>query len=121
MKRANIIVAVFLVFILSACSTTGNFKIPDNSQLYIYNRPDPVKIEANGKATTSPFFWTAAGVPPDGGIPYTLKKGNETVKEGKLRANIRVISFIWPPFAIIYWPVGFNPNVTYDLVNDTQQ
>jgi len=27
---------------------------------------------------------------------------------------------IWPPFALIYWPLGYHPDITYDLVNDVQ-
>jgi hypothetical protein len=38
-----------------------------------------------------------------------------------LRTKFRTVSIFWPPFAAIYWPMGFNPNVTYDLVNDTQE
>ena len=27
---------------------------------------------------------------------------------------------IWSPFALIYWPLGYHPDITYDLVNDAQ-
>ena len=27
---------------------------------------------------------------------------------------------IWPPFDLIYWPLGYHPVITYDLVNDVQ-
>jgi hypothetical protein len=81
----------------------------------------PVDIKADGKVTTTPFFWTAAGMPPGGGIPYSLEKDGKTIKDGRLRANFRVVSIFWPPFALIYWPMGFNPEITYDLVNDTQE
>ncbi|MGZ5602355.1 MAG: hypothetical protein ACXWFX_17320, partial [Methylobacter sp.] len=74
-----------------------------------------------GKVTTKPFFWTAAGIPPEGGIPYRLEKGGKVVKEGKLRTKFRTVSIFWPPFAAIYWPMGFNPDITYDLVNDKQE
>jgi len=112
----------FVLFIMvSGCSTTGSFKVPEDSKLYIYKRPDPVEIKDDGKVTTTPFFWTAAGIPPDGGIPYRLEQDGKTIKDGRLRANFRVVSIFWPPFALIYWPMGFNPNITYDLVNDTQE
>jgi hypothetical protein len=106
---------------LSACTTTGHFKVPEGSQLYIFERPQPVDIKANGEVTTKPFFWTAAGIPPGGGVPYRVKKNGETLKEGRLRAKFRVVSLFWPPFAAIYWPMGLNPDITYDLINDKQE
>lgn len=118
-KKIYLALAV-LVFI-TGCSTVGTFKVPADSELYIYKRPEPVKIEAGGKVTTKPFFWTAAGMPPGGGIPYRLEKNGKVLKEGKLRAKFRVASIFWPPAALIYWPIGFNPDITYDLVNDTQK
>ena len=27
---------------------------------------------------------------------------------------------IWPPLALIYWPLGYHPDITQDLVNDVQ-
>lgn len=118
MKRIAILLMLLMV---SACTTTGHFKVPEGSQLYIYKRPQPVDIKANGEVTTKPYFWTAAGIPPGGGVPYRLEKNGETIKEGKLRAKFRVVSIFWPPFALIYWPMGLNPDITYDLVNDTQE
>lgn len=118
MKRIAILLMLLMV---SACTTTGHFKVPEGSQLYIYKRPEPVDIKANGEVTTKPYFWTAAGIPPGGGVPYRLEKNGETIKEGKLRAKFRVVSIFWPPFALIYWPMGLNPDITYDLVNDTQE
>lgn len=110
-----------LLILLTGCSTTGHFKTPDGSQLYIYKRPQPVQITGNGDVTTTPFFWSAAGLPPSGGIPYKLEKNGQVLKEGKLRAKFRVVSVFWPPFSIIYWPIGFNPDITYDLINDKQE
>lgn len=110
-----------VLLFLVGCSTTGHFKVPEGSELYIYKRPEAVSIKADGAVTTKPFFWTAAGIPPGGGIPYRLQKDGEVLKEGKLRAKFRVASIFWPPFAIIYWPMGFNPDITYDLINDTQE
>ncbi len=95
--------------------------MPENSDLYIYDREQPVEVKSDGTVTTTPFFWTAMGIPPTGGIPYRLEQDGEVIREGKLRANFRVVSIFWPPYAVIYWPVGFNPDVTYDLVNDTQE
>lgn len=112
---------LLMYLVLSACTTTGHFKVPEGSQLYIYERPQPVDIKANGEVTTKPYFWTAAGIPPGGGVPYRLEKNGETLKEGRLRAKFRVVSLFWPPFAAIYWPMGLNPDITYDLINDKQE
>ena len=121
MKLTKMIMVFIAIAIVSGCTTTGYFKIPKGSDLYIYDRPAPVLVQPNGQVTTKPFFWTAAGIPPHGGIPYRLEKNGETIKKGKLRAKFRVVSIFWPPMAPIYWPMGMNPNLTYDLVNDTQQ
>ena len=117
----KIFFALVLLTMITGCSTTGTFKVPPGADLYIYKRPQPVDIQTDGKVTTKPFFWTAAGIPPDSGIPYRLEKNGKTLKEGKLRAKFRIVSLFWPPAAIIYWPMGFNPNITYDLVNDKQE
>ena len=113
--------ALVLPVMVAGCTTTGTFKVPDDTDLYIYKRPEPVDIKADGKVTTKPFFWTAAGVPPESGIPYRLEKNGEVVKEGRLRTKFRPVSIFWPPAALIYWPMGFNPEITYDLVNDKQE
>lgn len=117
----KIITLIAFALFITGCTTTGNFKVPEGSQLYIYDRPTPVDVSPNGTVVTKPFFWSAMGFPPNGGIPYRLEKDGQTLKQGRLRAKFRVVSIFWPPFAAIYWPVGFNERVTYDLVNDTQQ
>lgn len=114
--KSKILCLLTFVVLVSGCSTTGTFIVPKNTDLYVYRRSQPVTIDQNGKVRTKPFFWTAAG-----GIPYALKRNGKTIKEGKLRAKFRVVSIFWPPFAIIYWPIGFNPHITYDLVHDTQK
>lgn len=119
MKKLYLLIAM-LIF-LSGCTTTGHFKVPEGSNLYLYKRAQPEKMSPSGEVTTRPFFWTAAGIPPGGGIPYKLEKNGKTLKEGKLRAKFRVVSLFWPPFSLIYWPMGLNPNITYDLINDTQE
>lgn len=117
----KLVLGLLVLATVAGCSTTGKFVVPEDSQLYIYERPEPVNVAADGTVVTKPFFWTGMGIPPGGGIPYRVEKDGETVKEGKLRAKFRVVSIFWPPAAVIYWPTGFNPNITYDLVNDTQQ
>lgn len=119
-KKTSLLLASMIL--ATGCTTTGTFKVPEGSKLYIYKRPEPVQIAADGKVTTKPFFWSAAGIPPGGGIDYRLEKDGQTVKEGHLRAKFRVASIFWPPvYGLIAWPMGFNPNITYDLINDTQQ
>ena len=121
MKKTIFSSLLFVILFISACSTQGTFKIPEGTDLYIYKRPVPVNVGPGGKVVVKPFFWTAAGIPPGGGIPYELKKGGQTIKSGRLRAKFRPVSIFWPPFSIIYWPMGLNPTITYDLVNDTQK
>jgi len=93
--------------------------IPPGTQLEVYRRP--VTPDPNGLVVTAPFFWTAAGVPPGGGVEYRLLKGGKVVQQGHLRSKFRVVSIFWPPFAAIYWPMGLNPNITYDLVKGKQE
>jgi len=109
------------LFLVTGCSTTGTFDIPEGSELYVYDRPNPVEVGPSGKVTTKPFFWTAAGVPPQAGIPYRLEKDGEVIDQGHLRTKFRVVSIFWPPAAAIYWPMGFNPNITYSLPKDDQE
>jgi len=118
MKKLLLLVAA--CFVAAGCSTKGYFKVPEGSELYIYERPDPVTVNADGSVVTKPYFWTAAGFPPHGGVPYRLEKDGEVIKKGKLRAKFRPVSIFWPPGALIYWPMGLNPSITYDLVNDKQ-
>lgn len=113
-------ILAILVVLFAGCSTSGTFKVPAGTQLSVYKRP-PVTVPADGKVTTKPFFWTAAGVAPAGGAPYELYRNGQVVKKGKLRVVFRPVSIFWPPFALIYWPMGLNPDITYDLVNDTQK
>ena len=127
MKRTELIRPIFkIVYIfcalifLNACSTQGKFKIPEGTELSIYKRPS-VSVPADGIVKTAPFFWTAAGIPPASGVPNSLYKNGKVVKEGKLRAKFRVVSIFWPPFALIYWPMGLNPSITYDLVTGKQE
>ena len=122
MKGARRLAMLGLALLFVAgCATTGHFRVPDGSKLYVYKRPNPVQVGPGGEVTTKPFIWTAMGMPPNGGIPYRLVKHGKVVKKGRLRANFRVVSIFWPPAALLYWPVGFNPSITYDLVTGKQQ
>jgi hypothetical protein len=119
MRRLSILFVSTLLFGLTGCSTQGKFVVPEGTQLEVYRRP--VSVGAGGTVVTKPFFWTAAGIPPGGGVEYRLLENGKVVQNGRLRAQFRVVSIFWPPFALIYWPMGLNPNITYDLVKGTQE
>ena len=111
--------ALVTLSLSAGCTTTGHFVIPPGSNLEVYRRP--VTPDANGNVVTTPFFWTAAGVPPGGGVEYRLLKDGAVLQQGRLRAKFRPVSIFWPPFALIYWPMGLNPDITYNLETGTQQ
>ncbi|MCB0337144.1 MAG: hypothetical protein KDD62_12590 [Bdellovibrionales bacterium] len=117
--RKTLLLLLATATIFSGCTTTGTFKVPAGTKLSIYERP-AVDVPADGKVSTKPFFWTATGVAPHGGAPYALIRNGQVVKRGKLRVKFRPVSIFWPPFALIYWPMGLNPDITYDLVHDKQ-
>ena len=102
-----------MIFILTGCSTTAHFKTPENATLYLQNTPLPAEISAEGVVTRRPFFWNAAS-----GIKYVLKRDGTVIQEGKLPSKFRVVSIFWPPYALLYWPIGFALD-TYDLTNDS--
>ena len=115
MKKLSVVLVASVIVVAGAgCSTTGRFVTPPNTKLVVMGRD--VQMESGGQVTTSPFSWGGAG-----GIPYRLEKDGTVVQHGKLRAKFRVASIFWPPFGAIYWPMGFNPDITYDLVNRTQK
>ena len=107
-------------FLLSACSTTTNIKIPEGTQLYIAGSSTPTNISENGDVTTTPYFWTRAGSPPNGGIPFVLKQGNKVVQKGHFLSEFQTMSIFWPPLSFLFVPMGFHDNVSYDLTNDTE-
>lgn len=119
MRKGKLAVLAVFVAAVVGCSTQGRFVIPSGSELEVYRRP--VTPAADGTVVTRPFFWTAAGIPPAGGVEYRLLKDGKVIQEGRLRAKFRVVSIFWPPFAAIYWPMGLNPNITYDLVQGKQE
>jgi hypothetical protein len=114
MKAISLLIAGIASMLIMGCATSAHFKIPENSTLYVANKPAPVKIDSAGLAKTRPFFWNSAG-----GIPYRLEKDGTTLKQGKLKSQFRVVSIFWPPYAVIYWPFGFRSGMTYDLINDS--
>ncbi len=108
MKRATklMLILVCTVLVFSACSTNTRFVLPEGTRVYL---PAKDMTFAAGRAGARPFFWSSFG-----SIDYKLVKNGETIKEGQLESDFRVWSLIWPPFAILYWPVGFEWDC-YDL------
>lgn len=101
-----------LLLLATGCSTTSHFKIPAQSKLTVYDRTVEPRA-TDGAVKTRPFFWSAAG-----GIPYSLHDSSgKLVRNGKLKSRFRVASIFWPPFALIYWPMGFGTD-SYDLTRE---
>jgi len=90
--------------------------VPQGAKLYLHDRPQPEQVQKDGTVDTRPFFWTAAG-----GVQYKLEKDGRVIKQGRLRTRFRVVSIFWPPLALIYWPIGLDRDITYDLVKDKQK
>jgi hypothetical protein len=112
MKKLFLVICLPLV--IAACSTTTKVTIPQGAKLYVNEEKEPVVIKENGEVTTRPFFWSAIA-----GIPFRLELNEKTINQGKLEARFRPASIFWPPYAIIYWPVGFAQS-EYDLTKETQ-
>lgn len=93
---------------LAGCSTSARFIIPENTELIVHG-----KKAAPGELGTTirlrPLFWSSMG-----GIDYQLIRKDTVVRTGKLQSRFRIASIFWPPYALIYWPVGFRYNC-YDL------
>jgi hypothetical protein len=101
-----------LLLLATGCSTTSHFKIPAKSTLTVYDRQVQPR-DVDGAVKTRPFFWSSAG-----GVPYSVQdESGKTIRQGKLKSHFRVASIFWPPFAIIYWPMGFG-SATYDLTRE---
>ncbi|MDD1506186.1 hypothetical protein [Pseudomonas sp. CNPSo 3701] len=102
--------AVFLLLALAitGCSTKAFFKLPENSTVAINERAEQ---HPQGLVKIRPFFWNRAG-----GVPYKLTSTTtgQPISEGKLSTRFRVVSIFWPPYSIIYWPMGFR-HPCYDL------
>lgn len=107
--RSGAIALSLLLPLAVGCTTSGQFELPPNTEIEIYERP-PVVPDSTGTIEMKPFFWTAIA-----GVPYKLYEDGEVVKSGRLKARFRVVSIFWPPFALIYWPAGLDPDVTHDL------
>ncbi len=117
---------VKLLLILSitgvvGCSTSGTFIVPEGSELYLGGREKPVNIGTDGEVRTHGFGWGHIGVPPERGVAYKLEKDGEVIQEGRLRSKFRAASIFIPIYGILACPVGLNPDITYDLINGTQE
>lgn len=107
---------IMLTGIIFGCSTSAGFKIPPGTEMVINGERSAFKkeVDDNGYPVIEkkPFFWSSVA-----GIEYSLVQGDKIIKEGKLQAEFRVVSIFWPPYAFIYWPVGFKLSC-YDLTKD---
>ncbi len=108
-------IAVAGVLLILGCSTTASFKLPPDTDLMI--RGERVTFEGKDEAgysklKLSPFFWDAVI-----GVNFSLVQNDKVVREGRLPSQFRVISIFWPPYALIYWPMGFSFEC-YDLTKE---
>ena len=91
---------ITLSAIMMGCTTSTYVKLPEGSQLKLQRGKDiPYK---EGKIQRAPWSWSSTG-----GIPYKIEKDGSVVRDGKMKAKFRPASIFWPPYAILYWPMGF--------------
>jgi hypothetical protein len=109
MKKLILLISA-LAFVAS-CSTTTSFKVPKGADLFVDGQKVPEAMHA--EYTRSPMFWDKSK-----GIPYVLKKKGKVIDQGKIKAHFRVASIFWPPAAIIYWPMRFEPNYDFTSSDD---
>ncbi|OGW26486.1 MAG: hypothetical protein A2X56_01830 [Nitrospirae bacterium GWC2_57_13] len=108
MMRIVTAVIAILGLALAGCSTSARFIIPENTELVVHGK----KATPGELGTTiqlRPLFWSSLS-----GIDYQLIRKDTVVQSGKLPSRFRIASIFWPPYALIYWPVGFRYSC-YDL------
>jgi hypothetical protein len=115
--RSIIKISALLSFlVIAGCSTSASFKIPPNSNLLIQGERAVFESKTDKEGypvlETKPYFWNSVA-----GIKYSLVMNDKVVKEGELSSQFRVVSIFWPPYAFIYWPIGFRLDC-YDLTKD---
>ncbi|VXB39234.1 conserved exported hypothetical protein [Pseudomonas sp. 8BK] len=107
MSSLRLATFLLLALTITGCSTKAWFKLPEHSTISVNQRTEQ---HPQGLVKTRPFFWNRTA-----GVPYRLTSATgETLSEGKLRTRFRVVSIFWPPYSIIYWPMGFGQRC-YDL------
>ena len=104
--------ALLVLLVLSGCHTSASFILPPDTDLMING--ERVTFEAKDEEgrpqyETRPFFWNSII-----GIEYSLIQNDKIIKTDKLPSRFRIVSIFWPPYALIYWPVGFGFDC-YDL------
>jgi hypothetical protein len=110
--------AILMVLLLSGCHTSASFMLPPSTDLLIngervtFNAHDE---EGRVKLERRPFFWTSIA-----GIEYSLVQEDKIIKKAKLPSGFRISSIFWPPYAYIYWPVGFRFEC-YDLTDTKKE
>ena len=105
------LVIALLLVIFSACSITTSFKVPEGTDLYVYE--EKISKSEYDRYKRRPLTWGTAG-----GVRYRLEKEGKVVETGTLKTKFRVVSIFWPPVALAYWPMGFVKNHTYDFTQD---
>jgi len=111
LKSVMLFLAACSITFAMGCHTSTQVMTPEKTLLYINDRPI-VLGPTGGKVVTRPFFWSASG-----GIPYRLVRDGVMTQSGTLTSSFRIASIFWPPYAFIYWPIGFGSPL-YDLNND---
>jgi hypothetical protein len=109
---------MIVLLLLTGCHTTASFMLPPNTGIVIdgVRVADADRDEAgNIRLDRRPFFWDSIV-----GIKYELIQDDKVIKKDKLPSAFRVVSVFFPPYAILYWPVGFRFNC-YDLTNPKKE
>jgi hypothetical protein len=114
MIQSKWLVMVLVMIMFAGCSTSASFMLPPNTTMLIND--ERITFESKDEAgrpkyVRTPFFWTSIM-----GIDYALLQDDKVIKKDRLPAEFRVVSVFWPPYALIYWPVGFHFEC-YDLTD----
>ncbi len=108
----KLILMVLCTSLITACSTTARFKVPEGTDLYVFN--NKVEKSEYSQYKRRPFGWGQAA-----GIPYRLEKNGKIQESGTLKSSFRVVSIFWPPVALAYWPMGMKGD--HGLYDFTEQ
>jgi hypothetical protein len=115
----NYILPTLIIFaVLSGCHTSASFILPPNTDLMINGERITFQSKDNeGRPLfeSRPFFWTSVI-----GIEYSLLQNDKIIRKDRLQSGFRVVSIFWPPYALIYWPLGFGFDC-YDLSDPNKE